>query len=61
MAPAAVEMIGKKKRRRGKKEESLSSVDVPGVHAPKQRKRGAERQLTSTRCVHSSFLYLNSS
>jgi hypothetical protein len=41
MAPVAVEMIGKKKRRRGKKAEASSSVAAPGVCEPKQRKRRA--------------------
>jgi hypothetical protein len=43
MAPVVVEMIGKKKRRRGKKEEASFSVVVPGVCEPKQRKRRAQR------------------
>jgi hypothetical protein len=43
MAPSAVESIGKKKRRRGKKEDASSSVPAPGVHEPKQRKRMTQR------------------
>jgi hypothetical protein len=43
MAPAAVEMIGKKKRRRGKRDEACISLPGPGVHTPKQRKRMAQR------------------
>jgi hypothetical protein len=44
MAPAAVKMIGKKKRRRGKKEEVSASSVALGVHAPKQRKRRVQRE-----------------
>jgi hypothetical protein len=43
MAPTAVEMIGKKKRMRGKKEKASSSVAAPGACEPKQRKRRAQR------------------
>jgi hypothetical protein len=44
MAPSTVEMIGKKKRRRGKKDEASTSVPASGVHAPKQRKRIMQRE-----------------
>jgi hypothetical protein len=44
MAPSTVEMIGKKKRKRGKKGEASTSVPVSGVHAPKQRKRRVQRE-----------------
>jgi hypothetical protein len=43
MSPSAVEMIGKKKRKRWKKEEASSSVVSPGACEPKQRKRRAQR------------------
>jgi hypothetical protein len=39
IAPAAVEMIGKKKRMRGKKEEVSTSSVALVFYAPKQRKR----------------------
>jgi hypothetical protein len=39
-----VEMIGKKKRRRGKKGEASTSVPASGVHAPKQRRRRMQRE-----------------
>jgi hypothetical protein len=44
MAPSTVEMIGKKKRRRGKKDEASTSMPASGVHAPKQRKRRVQRE-----------------
>jgi hypothetical protein len=44
MAPSAVEMIGKKKRRRGKKGEASTSVPASGVHASKQRRRRMQRK-----------------
>jgi hypothetical protein len=44
MAPSAVEVIGKKKRRRGKKGEASTSVPASGVHAPKQRRRRVQRE-----------------
>jgi hypothetical protein len=44
IAPAVVEMIGKKKRRRGKKDEASTSMPASGVHAPKQRKRRMQRE-----------------
>jgi hypothetical protein len=44
MAPAIVEMIGKKKRRRWKKDEASTSMPVSGVHASKQRKRRMQRE-----------------
>jgi hypothetical protein len=44
MTPTAVEMIGKKKRMRGKKEEASSSVAAPGACESKQRKRRVQRQ-----------------
>jgi hypothetical protein len=44
MTPSTVEMIGKKKRRRGKKGEASTSVSASGVHAPKQRKRRMQRE-----------------
>jgi hypothetical protein len=44
MTPAVVEMIGKKKRRRGKKDEASTSMPASGVHAPKQRKRRMQRE-----------------
>jgi hypothetical protein len=43
MAPSAVEMIGKKKRRRGKKEKASSSVAAPGACELKQWNRRAQR------------------
>jgi hypothetical protein len=44
IAPGVVEMIGKKKRRRGKKDEASTSMPASGVHAPKQRKRRTQRE-----------------
>jgi hypothetical protein len=44
MAPSTVEMIGKKKRRRGKKDEASTSMPTSGVHAPKQRRRRMQRE-----------------
>jgi hypothetical protein len=52
MAPSAVEMIGKKKRSRGKKEEASSSVAAPGACELKQRKRRAQRSQCQ---VHAFF------
>jgi hypothetical protein len=42
IAPTVVEMIGKKKRRRGKKDEVC--MPASDVHAPKQRKRRMQRE-----------------
>jgi hypothetical protein len=36
--------IGKKKRRREKREGASTSTVAPGVHAPKQRKRRVQRE-----------------
>jgi hypothetical protein len=44
MAPSTVESIGKKKRRREKREGASTSTAAPGVHAPKQRKRRVQRE-----------------
>jgi hypothetical protein len=44
MAPSTVEMIGKKKRRRGKKDEASTSMPASDVHTPKQRKRRMQRE-----------------
>jgi hypothetical protein len=55
MAPVAVEMIGKKKRRRGKKGEVSASSAALGVRASKQRKRRLQREPTGARCMYFFF------
>jgi hypothetical protein len=44
MTPLIVSAIGKKKRRREKREGASTSTAVPDVHAPKQRKRRVQRE-----------------
>jgi hypothetical protein len=43
MAPSTALAIEKKKRRREKREGASTSTTAPGVHAPKQRKRRAQK------------------
>jgi hypothetical protein len=59
MAPSIVETIGKKKRRRGKKEEGASSdVAALGVHAPKQRKRRVQSDDLQAQGAHPSLSFI---
>jgi hypothetical protein len=44
MVPSTVSTIGKKKRRREKREGASTSTAALGVHAPKQRKRRVQRE-----------------
>jgi hypothetical protein len=57
MAPSTISAIGKKKRRREKREGASTSTAALGVHAEKEE--GVERKHTGARCMHSSFSYLN--
>jgi hypothetical protein len=60
MAPSVVKLIGKKKRRREKKDGVSTSSAALGIHAPKQRKRnGTKREPAGARCMHLFTLYLN--
>jgi hypothetical protein len=44
MAPSTISAIGKKKRRREKREGVSISTAALGVHAPKERKRRVQRE-----------------
>jgi hypothetical protein len=44
MAPSIISAIGKKKRRREKREGASTSTVALGVHAPKQRKKRVQRE-----------------
>jgi hypothetical protein len=44
MAPSIISAIGKKKRRREKREGASTSTAALSVHAPKQRKRRVQRE-----------------
>jgi hypothetical protein len=59
MTPLTIETIGKKKRRRGKKEEGAScSAAALGVHAPKQRKRRVQRDGSQAPGAHPSLSFI---
>jgi hypothetical protein len=57
MAPAAVEMIGKKKRRREKRDETSTSLPGPDVYIPKQRKRRSQRDDSQAPGAHPSLSF----
>jgi hypothetical protein len=59
IAPSTVEAIGKKKIRRGRKEEGASSsATALGVHAPKQRKKRVQRDDSQTLGAHPSLSFI---
>jgi hypothetical protein len=48
MAPSTIETIGKKKRRRERKEGASTSSPVPGACEPRQRRRRTQREIPQT-------------
>jgi hypothetical protein len=56
MAPLVVRSIGKKKRRREKKEGANPSMSAPGACEPRQRRKRVQRQESHETCTYSLLL-----